>query len=290
MFHCFSKMNKEEIFSIWAPEDSPWSVWAKPVLFAQIHPTLPPTAPSDGPESALDITMLPSFDAKVAIVLDLPGAEGVRVGVALAARGYRPVPLYNALPLPTVALILDPGTAPPVSAVDVSPILNALTGETQHLAQKNLQPDAPPAFLLDANRHGGAFNLLPGQFDNRSVCFTTDFPSANFLRAHGIERVLLVQRDRLEPLSDLAHALRRWQDGGLVLQRMRIDPASTPEVFEVSKPSWFGMMFQRALIAMGIRRATGGGFGSWVPGSFVGWRLNECVRFTRTTTPVTASR
>lgn len=268
MPRCFSKtMTKEEIFSIWAPEDSPWSNWAKPVLFAHMDTTF---ADLPQAESAADPSSFPPADGRVAIVLDLPGAEGVHLGVALAQRGYRPVPLYNAVPLPTIVRVLDPGVAQPVAAVEVMPILSALRAETERLSRSNLPASAPPVFLLDSNRQGDGRVMAPGQFDNRSVCFTTDFPSANFLRAHDIERAVLVQRERTEPMQDLAHTLRRWYDGGLVLERMRIDAPSTPERFDVSKPSWFGMMFQRALLALGLRRSPAGGFGAWVPNPSAG--------------------
>ena len=112
--------------------------------------------------------------------------------------------------------------------------------------------------------------MIPGEFDNRSVSFTTDFPSANFLAAHSIKRVLLVQKQALEPRPDLAHSLRRWQDGGLTLERLRLEPLSAREPFQVSRPPWYGAMFQRALSAMGLRRAGSGGFGAWVPDSSAG--------------------
>jgi hypothetical protein len=255
-------MNKEEIFSVWAPEGSPWSNWAKPVLFAHMDAALAVVTQA---ESAVDVSSFPPADGKTVMVLDLPGAEGVQVGMALAQRGFRPVPLYNAVPMPTIFPFEEPITVIPMAAVDVRPILNALKTEAERLGQQHLPFNAPPVFLLDVNRRSACRSMTPGHFDNRSVCFTTDFPSANFLHAQGIERVVLVQRDRIEPMSDLAHALRRWQDGGLVMERMRIDAAATPERFEVRKPWWFGMMFQRALMAFGLRRASGGGFGAWVP-------------------------
>jgi len=37
------------------------------------------------------------------------------------------------------------------------------------------------------------------------------------------ERALLIQHNRLEPQPDLAHALRRWQEGGLSIERIRTD-------------------------------------------------------------------
>jgi hypothetical protein len=107
--------------------------------------------------------------------------------------------------------------------------------------------------------------VQPDEFDNRSICFTTDFPSANFLVAHGIARALLIQRHRSEPQTDLAQVLRRWQDGGLSLERMGLDRPMERESFEVVRPKWYGAMFQRALAASGLHRACGGGFGAWMP-------------------------
>jgi hypothetical protein len=257
-------MNNEEAFSIWAPDESPWSRWAKPVLFAHLDSAqLSPQMPM--PELPVDMSWSPAAEENVALVMDLPGAEAVQVGLELAARGYRPVPLYNAVPLPFTARIFDPLRVGRVAAVDLIPILAALEKGAAQLAQINLPPEAPPAFLLDSNRQGDGRTMLPNQFDNRAVCFTTDFPSANFLQANGIQRALLIQRSRIYPLADLAHVLRRWQDGGIALERARVDFTEPRQPFEVSKPSWYGAMFQRALMAMGLRRAGGGGFGAWVP-------------------------
>ena len=259
-------MNKEEIFSIWAPENSIWSRWAKPVLFAHLDSALSYIPVTNAP---VDVSWSPSPDEKVAIVLDLPNAEGVLIGLVLAGRGYRPVPLYNALPLPFGQTLLSPATISRVAAVDVLPIISALRTGSKSLAQVSLPSDAPPAFLLDANRKGTR-KMIPDEFDNRSVSFTTDFPSANFLASQSIQRVLLVQKQVLEPQPDLAHTLRRWQDGGLKLERLRLDPLSPREPFEVPRPAWYGAMFQRVLSAIGLRRSSSGGFGAWVPDSSAG--------------------
>lgn len=257
-------MNKQEIFSIWAPDESPWSRWAKPVLFSYLDPV--PGQPSMT-EMVDDVSWSPPPDEKTALVLDLPGAVGVRVGVALAGRGYRPVPLYNALPLPFNEPVLDPLTGRAVAAVDVLPIINALGVSTEQLARLKPPSNAPPAFLLDANRHGDGRKMEPDEFDNRSVLFTTDFPSANFLASQGIQHVLLVQKDQAAPQWDLVHVLCRWQDGGFKLEQLRLDVPLQCEPFTVDRPSWFGAMFQRVLASFGLRRAYGGGFGAWVPES-----------------------
>ncbi len=260
-------INKEEIFSVWAPKNSVWSPWVKPVLFAHLD-----SAPSYLPviAAASDVRWFPLPKDRVAIVLDLPGAEGVLAGIALASRGYHPVPLYNAVPMPVGQLVLSPISGGAISSVDVSPILVALKAGAKQLKELTLPFDAPPAFLLDANRRGGERKRFPGEFDNRSISFTTDFPSANFLASQGIQRVLLVQKQTLEPQPDLAHSLRRWQDSGLALERLRLDPLMPRQPFEVPRPAWYGAMFQRVLSAVGFRRASGGGFGAWVPDSSAG--------------------
>jgi hypothetical protein len=112
--------------------------------------------------------------------------------------------------------------------------------------------------------------MLPDEFDNRSISFTTDFPSATFLGAQGIRQIILVLKATLEPKEDLAHSLRRWQDGGLTLQRKRLDLGDSPKPFQIPQPWWYRAMFQRALAGLGLRRARGGGFGKWVPESGAG--------------------
>jgi hypothetical protein len=257
-------MNKEEIYSIWAPDVSVWSTWAKPVLFSHLDSS-PIVAINESSEPAWVANLAP----KTAIVVDLPSAAGVCLGLALAKHGFRPIPLYNAIPSPRRGWEgLDPSVPNQVlAAVNVLPIMDALRSGAHILVQSHLPVDAPPVFLLDANRHGQEFSPNPGTFDNRAVCFTTDFPSANFLLSRGIERALLVQNDQFVPHEDLAHVLRRWQDGGISLLRVNVDSSLPPEPFKVLRPSWYGVMFQRVLAVLGLRRASfaTGGFGAWVP-------------------------
>jgi hypothetical protein len=258
-----NKMNKDEIFAAWAPEASPWSTWTKPVLFAHLDSwDVPPGMPAP-PDN---VNWCPPKEDHVVVVVDLPGAEGALMGIALAERGYRPVPLYSAIPLPAGRAILDPLSGRNVAAVDVLPIIAVLQEGAKRLVQLPLASDAPPAFLLDGNRQGARYRMAAGEFDNRSICFTTDFPSANFLQAHGFRRALLVQKGGLEPQPDLAHVLRRWEDGGVAPEVVRVDdiPAKAARL-AVPRPAWYGAMFQRALAAVGLRRAFGGGFGAWIP-------------------------
>src|SRR6516162_4460105 len=115
-------MNNLEIYSVWTPEKSLWSTWAKPVLFAHMNESFVMPLTNEIPT---ETKWAPNCDLKTAIVLDLPSDEGVWVALALARVGYRPVPLYNALPLPFGAALAS-GDGQTHAAVNVTPIISAL--------------------------------------------------------------------------------------------------------------------------------------------------------------------
>src|SRR5215469_3092864 len=191
-------MNKAEMYAVWAPDSSLWSPWTKPVLFAYLDAM---AAASELPAASANLDWCPPAKDKVVVVVDLAGAESVLMGVALAERGYRPVPLYNAVPLPSGYPVLDPATGRNVAAVDVLPIISSLRRGAERLANLQISTDAPPVFLLDDNRQGDGRTMMEDEFDNRSVCFTTDFPSANFLLGHGFQQALIVQKSALNVRS-----------------------------------------------------------------------------------------
>jgi hypothetical protein len=190
--------------------------------------------------------------ADQAIVVDLPGEVGIMAALVLAGAGYRPVPLYNALP----------GDS---NVIDMTGILMGLLNTADHLASLTIAADAPPAFLLDARRRGEGASVAPGMFDNRSISLPTDFPSANFLLSRGIRRALLIQQDRLDPQVDLAHTLRRWQEAGIEINGKMLDDAQPPTRIDVPKPPRFRMMFYSLLALMGLRQNPMGGFGGVLP-------------------------
>ena len=241
-------MNRSELFEIWAPPNSVWSPWAKPALFAE----MPLAASVFGDEGQPTVDLPP--DALTTVIVDLPGLDSVRTGLALAANRYRPVPLFN------TAFHLS-------GVVNVESIARCLVVGADQLARLRLPHNAPPAFLLDAHRSPGGLRPSPGRFDNRWIVFPQDFPSATFLLAQGLRRVLLMQGSQIVPTpqSDLAHVLLRWQEAGLEI--LRWDPAgsSPPQILQISQPSWFGSLWYRTLVLAGLRRNSAGGFGSVVP-------------------------
>jgi hypothetical protein len=280
---------KEEIFRVWAPQESIWSQWVKPVLFASMDFLFPPAKPE---RVEVDLAGISEGDQAVAYVFDLPGASGVWASSELMKKGLRPVPLYNALasPLGSISSYTDEGV-PIVSRVDVVPIVSALwhlAAEVQGLA---LGPAAPPAFLLDSNRATGnprvpssrpepaatptftfEWNSAEGDgepevgdFDNRSVSFPTDFPSANLLLSRNIQRVIVVQNAGSQPQEDLAHTLRRWQDAGIRIELKALNAPGPPTLCVVEKPSQFRGVFYQILAKLGFQTSNRfGGFGRMI--------------------------
>lgn len=251
-------MNKNEIHQVWAPPESPWSRWVKPVLFAFMDSRFQPPPAS---LKTFKTDWVPSSETS-AIVIDLPGDDGVLWGVQLARLGYRPVPLYNALPFPPSHK--QTPFSRPETTVDVEQILGALYRETSALKELNLSAEAPPAFLLDADRRIARNDPAPGRFDNRSVCFTTDFPSAGFLQSRNIRRAIVLQRGT-EVAGDLLMLLLEWQKSGI--QLLRKDPVESvpPVAFIVTRPSFLRYLWYRISVVLGLRRGELGGFGGIVP-------------------------
>jgi hypothetical protein len=245
-------MTREELYEIWAPSDTLWAPWAKAVIFARFR--LVDFAPV--PVSLLNISWL-DRSQRMAIVVDLPGSSGVEMAMHLARNGFRPIPLYNAA---SAGEAVD-------ELVDVRSILHALVSAADELRSIQLPFDAPPAFLLDANRRGvaGHARAQAGQFDNRSICFPTDFPSAAFLTQQGIKTVLLVSETDRNPQADLSHVLLRWQEAGLNILSIALADTQPPQMIHVQPPSRFRSFWYGWLAAFGLKRNTLGGFGGSVP-------------------------
>jgi len=231
-----------EAYKAWAPTDAMWTEWAKPVLFANmsLQGRKLPHIPA--------LPWLTRLDVDTAIIADLPGKEGVLAGLALARLGYRPVPLYNGV---------CEGSAHMV--VSNMGIVDTLCSGADVISATPLPPDAPPAFLLDANRMNG-MGKQPGTYDNRWCVFPQDLPSAAYLRNNGIRKVLVRTNNRHE---DLMHILYRYQkEGGLTIF---IHDGRSEKPAQIHKPTRFGSLFYRVGVIAGLRRNAAGGFGSQVP-------------------------
>jgi len=257
-------MTREEVFAIWAPSDSIWSPWVAPVLFAQTEWGLLEESESVVPQP---LAWFPrQMSTGTVVIVDLPFGESVEVGFALASLGLRPVPLYNASPGPPVIGLAPGSQGLSNAAIDMRPIVREIARVTPPLQRLSFSPQAAPVFLLDSFRLEGTTRpVAPGMFDNRWMVVPQDFPSANFLVTHGIRQALLIQKDRTDPLDDLAHSLLRWQEGGITLLAKRLDDDLAPAAITVRRPSRYKTIWYRALAQLGFRRSSAGGFGSYVP-------------------------
>jgi hypothetical protein len=241
--------NARERFNVWSPPDSRWAVWGKPALFTVF------TQPGDVPMNLPDLSSWQVAVGDTAVIVNLPGAESVIRGLALAKRGYRPVSLFNTIDGPSAYL-------------DVMPIAAALANGTSILQQMALAPDAPPAFLMDSMRYGG--NPAPGQFDNRWAVFPQDFPSGVFLLSCGIKRVIVVQLSNTVQL-DLAPILGLWQQAGVEIMSTTGAPLEPEQPMSIAPVSAFNIArtiyISQLISSIGLRRGMTGGFGAIYPTS-----------------------
>ncbi|MFO0830318.1 MAG: hypothetical protein U0637_00610 [Phycisphaerales bacterium] len=244
-------MNGEELFAVWAPPVSVWSQWAKPALFVTGGAPLGGSGVLLSPEAlSPEGAHVPRAGGTTALVIDLPSDAGVGVGLSMASRGFRPVPLYNT-------------TCGHQAVLDAGAIYDTLRRGVEWLVQCGLADGAPPAFLIDSQRASKGRSPSPGEYDNRWVVFPQDFPSAVFLRSQGIGRVLVISDGA--PGEDLCEVLTRWRRGGIELWQQH--PSFSGPAQPLSPPAgwrfhwWWSLM----LVFMGLRANAAGGFGARVP-------------------------
>jgi hypothetical protein len=172
--------------------------------------------------------------------------------------------LFNAVPPPVEPG--QPAPGPDVSVVAVEPILSALVLGAERLRAIGSPADAPPAFLMDADRQTARRDLSPGAFDNRSVVFVTDFPSAGLLARYGIARTLLVRQQPGPIGDDLTHALQLWQRGGMALMQKWLAESGPPVPLTLPKPRcWTGLARRLRALLPGSGRNLSGEFGTFIP-------------------------
>lgn len=236
-------LSQLELYKVWSPAESRWSVWSKPVLFASAPVSPPGTQPELPGISGLQRLR------EAAVIVDVPGASSVLLGLALAQIGFQPVPLYNS-------------AASLGQVVQMDDIADMLAWGPVFLRAKTPKPDAPPVFLLNSDRleHSGGAHI-PGRFDNRWAVVPQDMPSAGFLKAAGITRVVVVSDAKN---TDLAHVLYSYARAGLQIERTPT-PGTAPTAFAVQRPMGFRSLWYRLGVFAGLRRNAAGGFGALVP-------------------------
>ena len=250
-------LDRVALHKTWAPDDSVWSPWVKPVPFA-FWPRQLKASPSVL-RTEVTPALFPPASTGFALLVDLPGGESVRCGLLLASLGYRPVPIFSSCPLSAAKQGLY------LCSVDADDVITALVESAPALSALSLPASAPPAFLIDAHRQGSTHILSGDYFDNRSALFTSDFPSAETLRKHGISRVRIIRDGTIPATPDLGHALKQWREGKLHLEVLT--HTGTPAEITWPARGMLGKIYYRVKLFLSLRPNEQGGYGRFVPES-----------------------
>lgn len=174
-----NKMTCKEIFQIWAPTGKKWVDWVRPVPFVEMNEHSKSYNFTGFEIPTIDFLHEKFSDA--AIIVDLPGAESVMEGLALANVGYRPIPIYN-------GTVEQPGAR---ATVDNQTVGVALKWGAGILAEIDVSDDALPAFLTDSNRMH-RFKMDDTIFDNSWDVYPQDIPTAEHMLNNGIKKIVIV--------------------------------------------------------------------------------------------------
>ena len=172
-------MTDKEIYKVWAPAGKKWVDWVRPVPFVGLRERTRQYYFSDSQLPVMDLT----YDAYkgAAIIVDLPGAQSVKAGIALAKAGYRPIPVFN-------GTIEQQGAR---ATVDNQSVGTALKWGAGELDKIELSENALPAFLLDSNRLN-RFKMKISLFDNSWDIYPQDIPSAEYFLDNGINKIIII--------------------------------------------------------------------------------------------------
>lgn len=192
-------MTNKEIYKIWAPDKKRWGDWVRPVPFINIDD-------SSSRKEFIDyripsINYLKELLNDTALIIDIPGIDSIKEGIALAKLGYRPIPIFN-------------GTDPPIGTISttnnqiIKPLLIWGAFELKNIKLKN---DAPPVFLLDQNRLN-RYKINNGIFDNSWDIYDGDLPSPKYLLENGINKIIV--RSNFQA-KDLRKILYKWQKNNI---------------------------------------------------------------------------
>ena len=154
-------MNKHEVFDAWAPRGSAWSAWAKPVLFTATCNLMIRRCTARLASSRCFVGTRRRYGGGTRH--RSPGSAGVWMGLALAAAGYRPVPLYNACPDPTAARWPSPLQLPTMPVQPSTTIIGGRLRLRRVFVRDRFSCRTQAALLV------GAVPSIPGRCRSNSV-------------------------------------------------------------------------------------------------------------------------
>ncbi len=211
-------MTGKEIYQIWAPVGKRWVDWVRPVPFMGINRHTITQACSNGVLPIVDFMDDSCSDA--ALIVDLPGIESIKAGIALAQMGYRPIPVYN-------------GTMQQCGAratVDNQAVQAGLAWGAVELLKLEIKDDALPVFLLDSNRMH-RLKMEISLYDNSWDLYPQDIPSAEYMMEQGIHKIIIVG-DKVA--KDLKKIFYKFQREGI--QILITDGYEKPKLVKLHRP------------------------------------------------------
>lgn len=189
-------MTNKEVYRIWAPVGKKWVDWVRPVPFVCMN--------EYSKRYNFSNLLIPEIDyidegyANTAIIVDLPGAQSVVEGIALAKAGYRPIPIYN-------GTIEQQGAR---ATVDNQSVGMALMWGATKLKEIVIGDEALPAFLLDSNRMN-RFKMEAALFDNSWDIYHQDLPSAEYFINNGIRKIVVVGENISKDLKKIFYGFQK---------------------------------------------------------------------------------
>ncbi len=251
------------LFHLYGPVgESPWVPYHCPTLFASIdrlsidpsNAALSPGYEEEHPPGAWEW-----IDEQTMVIVDLPGATTIEVGVTLMKQMAQLVCTFDHWPSSTRNRSAD-------TVVDADEIIDMMYTLAPEAAEvyPNLSPSAPPVWLCDSRRLGDDEpDPTPGTFDNRYYIDDSILPGIPTLNKAGIRRVVYFN-ERLDddPLPDVApFIVDSSKQKGITVERVALTEKETwiePKPIE-------RLPFETKLPIRSFKRSDLGGFGKLVP-------------------------
>jgi len=200
----------KEVFEGWTPaEELLWTRFAKAAQFTDDNYDAQETTDLAnrivGGELPFD---LQAYNyGRTVVIFDLPGEQSVVKGLQLFMHaGLQPIPIFNT---PTRGKGFE--QRPVVQTEAISRYLHA--GPNILRLKDNLSD--LPSFLLDYNRTN-SLKYDWNYYDNRYELNVNDLPSAEYLKQHGIAKILYVVEAL--PHEDISIILTMYQEAGIDVQ------------------------------------------------------------------------
>lgn len=234
-------LDRTKLLAAFTPKQTPWLSYFVPTLiqslqFDTLRSQLAPTFTTDMQESygraqsiAKDFLTNAQNAHKIAIIVDIPGRNSIAFGAGLAETGV---------------LIADFDNFPhPLGVTPSHETLAAMLYYAQEIETKQgqLKGNAPPVFLLDANRLA-EYKDEEKQFDNRYVA---KLPPPGAMREAGIQSILYITASRAqkEELDDLNSLFVSYKEQGLTIAILALSDFTTAPGENLAQQSTTGSSY-----------------------------------------------